>query len=182
MWKIVYLVPCLASWTPPPPPWVHVFSKSSANSSLCTQCAAVASVDAYCLSVFYCRLCHVRNKHHKQDWLLRKIVVPPTQVKMSNTEIDSEIIVFDGGGGHMSPPIRPPDGIWWRSIPVRALHVEDEIIGDIGLSFPRINGTSLFIHLPCGISLEIISHLSCWITSNIWCFMPLWKTETSCPV
>ena len=28
---------------------------------------------------------------------------------MSTTEIDTEIIVFDGGG-KMSPPIRPPDG------------------------------------------------------------------------
>ncbi len=141
-----------------PPPWVHVFSKSIANSSLCTQCAALASVDAYCPSVFNCRLCRARNKRRKQDRLLREIVVPPTQVKMSTTEIDSEIIVFDGGG-HMSPPIRPPDGIRWRSIPVRDLHVENKISGDIGLSFPRIGGTSPFIPLPRGISLEIISHV-----------------------
>ena len=23
------------------------------------------------------------------------------------------------------------------------------------------------------------NHLTCWTTSNIWCFIPLWKTETS---
>ncbi len=59
----------------------------------------------------------------------------------------------------MSPPILPPDEIWWRSIPVQDLHVEDKIRGNIGLSFPRIDGTSPFIRLPCGISLEIISHV-----------------------
>ncbi len=82
----------------PPPPWVHVFSKSSANSSLRTQCAAVASVDAFCPSVFHRHLHRVRNKCCKQDCLLRDIVIPSNQVKMSTTEVDSEIIVFDGGG------------------------------------------------------------------------------------
>ncbi len=59
----------------------------------------------------------------------------------------------------MSPPIIPPDGIRWRSILVQDLHIEDKIRGDIGLSFPRIDGTSPFICLPCGISPEIISHV-----------------------
>jgi hypothetical protein len=59
----------------------------------------------------------------------------------------------------MTPPIQPPDGIRWRSIPVQDLHVEDELSGDIGLSFPRIDGTSPFICLPCQVSLEIISHV-----------------------
>jgi hypothetical protein len=86
------------------------------------------------------------------------MVVPPHQVKLSTTEIDSEIIVFDGGG-QMSPPIQPPDGILWRSIPVGNLHIEDELSGDMGLSFPRIDGTSPFIRLPCQMSLEIISHV-----------------------
>jgi hypothetical protein len=97
MQKIVYLVPCIASQSPPP--WVHVFSKSSAISSLCTQCATVASVDAFCPSVFHRHLCHARNKRRKQDCLLREIVIPSNQVKISTTEIDSEIIVFDGGEG-----------------------------------------------------------------------------------
>ncbi len=102
----------------PPSLWDHVFSKSSANSSLCTQCAAVASVDAFCPCVFHRCLCRARIKRRKQDCLLREIVIPSNQVKMSTTEIDSEIIVFDEGGGYMSPPKLPPDGIWWRSIPV----------------------------------------------------------------
>jgi hypothetical protein len=59
----------------------------------------------------------------------------------------------------MSPPIQPPDGILWRSIPVGNLHIEDELSGDMGLSFPRIDGTSPFIRLPCKMSLEIISHV-----------------------
>jgi hypothetical protein len=44
--------------------------------------------------------------------------VPLTQVKLSINEIDSEIIVFDGGN-ESTPPIRPPDDIRWRSIPIR---------------------------------------------------------------
>ena len=59
----------------------------------------------------------------------------------------------------MSPPICPPHGIWWCSIPVRDLHIEDKLCGDIGLFFPRIDGTSPFICLPCWFSLEIISHV-----------------------
>ena len=59
----------------------------------------------------------------------------------------------------MSLPIWPPHGIRWHSIPVRDLHIEDTLIGDIGLSFPRIDGTSPFIRLPCRVSLEIISHV-----------------------
>ncbi len=64
-------VPCLMySLLKPTSPWVHVFSKSSANSSLCTQCAAVASVDAYCSTVFHCHLRRARNKRCKQDRFL----------------------------------------------------------------------------------------------------------------
>jgi len=77
---------------------------------------------------------------------------------MSHAEIDSKILVVDGGGG-MSTPICPPHGIWWCSIPVRDLHIEDELYGDIGLSFPRIDGTSPFIRLPRRVSLDIISHV-----------------------
>ena len=63
------------------------------------------------------------------------------------------------GGGEMSTPIWPPPGIQWRSIPDQIFYVEDKLSGDIGLSFPRIGGTSPFIHLPCWVSLEIISHI-----------------------
>mgnify|MGYP006146831185 FL=1 len=135
-----------------------MFSKSCANSSLRTQCASVASADAHCATVFHRRLRRAQKKRRKQDHLLREIVVPPHQNKLSTTEIDSDIIVFDGGGP-MSPPIQPPDGILWRSIPVGNLHIEDELSGDMGLSFPRIDGTSPFIRLPRKMSLEIISHV-----------------------
>jgi len=59
----------------------------------------------------------------------------------------------------MSPPIRPPHGIWWCSIPVRDLHIEDELSGDLGLSFPRIDGASPFIRLPHLFSLKIVSRV-----------------------
>ena len=139
-----------------PHPWVHVFSKSSGNSSLRTQCASIASVDVRSPTVFHRRLRRARKKRLKQDRLLREIVVLSTQVLMSTSLIDSEIIVFDGGD-NCTPPIRPPDGVTWRSIPVRDLHIEDEVRGDIGLSFPRIHGTSPFIRLPRDVSLAIIA-------------------------
>ncbi len=59
----------------------------------------------------------------------------------------------------MSPPIRPPHGIWWCSIPVQDLHTKDDLYGDIGLSFPRIDGTPPFIRLPRRVSLDIIFHV-----------------------
>ena len=59
----------------------------------------------------------------------------------------------------MSTPIRPPHRIQWCSIPVQDLHIEDELCGDIGLSFPRIDGTSPFIRLPRQVSLDIISRV-----------------------
>ena len=82
----------------PPPPWVHVFSKSRANSSLRTQCAAVATGDVLSPTVFHRRLCRARKKRRKQDRLLQEIIVPSTQVKISTTQIHSDIVVFDGGG------------------------------------------------------------------------------------
>ena len=132
------------SFSSQPLPWVHVFSKSSGNSSLRTQCASIASVDVKSPTVFHRCLCRARKKRLKQDGLLRYIVVPSNRAIMSTTLIDSEIIVFDGGDSG-TPPIRPPDGVRWRSTPVRDLHVEDEVRGNIGLSFPRIHGTSPFI-------------------------------------
>ncbi len=110
------------SFSASPPPWVHVFSKSCANSSLCTQCAAVASVEVLSPTVFHLRLCRARKKQWKQDRMLREIIVPSTQVKFSPTQIDSEIIVFDGGDD-TTPPIQPPDGIKWCSIHVRELFI-----------------------------------------------------------
>jgi hypothetical protein len=146
----------LYNFSRPPPPWVHVFSKSHANSSLRTQCAAVATGEVLSPTVFYRRLCRARKKQRKQDQLLREIIVPSTQVKISTTQIHSDIIVFDGGGDS-TPPIQPPDGFARRSIPVSDLHIEDEVRGDIGLTFPIIDGTSPFIRLPPAMPLQIIS-------------------------
>ena len=98
-----------------PPPG----SKSCTNFSLRTQCAAVASADAHFATVFHRRLRRARKKRRKQDQHLREMIVPPNQVKMSNAEIDSKVLVVDGGG--VSPPIRPPHGIRWCSIPVSPL-------------------------------------------------------------
>ena len=134
------------SFSSPPPPWVYTFSKSRANSSLRTQCAAVCS-DVTSPTVFHRRLRRARKKCRKIDKPLREIVVPLTQVKLYINEIDSEIIVFDGGN-ESTPPIRPPDDIRWRSIPIRHLHIEDELRGNIGLSFQKIEGVSPFIRLP----------------------------------
>jgi hypothetical protein len=56
-----------------------------------------------------------------------------------------------------TPPIRPPDGIRWHSIPVRHLYIEDELRGYIGLSFPKVNGVLPFIRLPWVLSLDIVA-------------------------
>ena len=82
---------------PPPPPGSCVLQ---VLCKLLTPHTAAASADAHCPTVFHCRLCRARKKGRKQD--LKK-VVPPNQVKMSITEIDSKVIVVDGGG-EMSPP------------------------------------------------------------------------------
>ena len=82
-------------------------------------------------------------------------MVPTNQFKLTPIEIDSDIVVFDGGDP-LTPPIRPPDDIIWRSIPVRELHIEDEIRCDIGLIFRQTDGVSSFIRLPRQMSLDII--------------------------
>ncbi len=74
---------------------------------------------------------------------------------MTTEEIDSEIVVFDGGD-HTSPPIKPPDGIFWHSIYVNLLHVEDETDPNMGLTYPKIDGVNPFIRMPRRMPLEII--------------------------
>ena len=123
----------LASAAPPPNgPWVHIFSKSCANSSLHTQCAAVAAVDVKSPTDYHRHLCWARKKCGKIEQLLQEIAVPLTQVKLSNNDIDP-IIIVSNGGNEGTPPIRPPEGIRWHSIPIRHLYVEDKLMGDIVL-------------------------------------------------
>ena len=70
-------------------------------------------------------------------------------------EICLVIIVFDGDPS--IPSIIPLDGILWQSIPVRDLHIEDDLRCDIGLTFQKIDGVSSFIRLPRQMSLDIIA-------------------------
>jgi len=84
MWRMVWaqvylLVSCTA--TPSPPPWVHVFSKSCANSSLCTQCASVASADAHCATVFHRRLHRARKTTVNRISTFEKWLSPPIRSK-----------------------------------------------------------------------------------------------------
>ena len=118
-----------ASALPPPHshPWVHVFSKSSSTTSLRTQCAAAAVTHR---NVLLPKVLHQRSRRaQKKKWkitnILREVIVPSNHFKLSTKDIDSEIFVFDGGN-LSAPPIKPPDGILWRSISVNVLHVEDE--------------------------------------------------------
>ncbi len=138
-----------------PPSWVHIFSKTRANSSLCTQCAATAAADVLSPIVFHCCLCQARKKLKKQERVLREVAVSMTQLKITTSKINNEVIVFDGGNSN-TPPMRSPNGIQWRSISVRELCTKDKTRGDKGLTFPRIEGTSSFIRMPCAMSLDII--------------------------
>ncbi len=74
---------------------------------------------------------------------------------MSTQDIDSEIVVFDGGN-LSSPPIKPPDDLLWRSISVNVLYVENEIDPNIGLTFPKMDGVNPFIRMPRRMCLEIL--------------------------
>ena len=81
-------VPCLMyGHSKPPPPWVHVFSKSCTNSSLRTQCAAVDSADADCATVFHRHLRRARKKRRKQDQHLKEMVVPPIRSKCPSKKL-----------------------------------------------------------------------------------------------
>jgi hypothetical protein len=77
--------------------------------------------------------------------ILREVLVPSSQVKLSTNEIDKDIVVFDCGNSH-TPPIHPLKGMKWRSIKVQDLYDDNKVNGDMGLTFPRIDGALLFIH------------------------------------
>jgi hypothetical protein len=106
-----------------------------AKSSLRTQCAAAAAADVPSPIVFHPCLCRARKKLKKQERVLREVVVPMTQLKITTIKINNEVTVFDGGNNN-TPPIRPPNGIQWHSISVRELCTKDETRGDISLTFP----------------------------------------------
>jgi hypothetical protein len=52
--------------------------------------------------------------------------------------------------------ITPPKNVKWRHHHVSDFHIQDDIRGDIGLTFCRIDGCLPFICLPRNISLSII--------------------------
>ncbi len=91
----------------------------------------------------------------KQQRILREVVIPCNQYKLSIQEIEDDIIVFDGDNP-TTPPILPPDGLTWRFIPISKLYVDNETNPNVGLSCPPINNSLPFIRLPCITALMII--------------------------
>ncbi len=138
------------------PSWAHIFAMRMGNSSLCTQCNAVARTKGEISTIVHhhCK-CQAMKKLKKQQCLLQEVVVPPDQLKLSTKEIDNNIIVFDRGNSHC-PPIRLPKEIKWRSHHVSELHIQDETSSHLGLTFPCIDGALPFIRLPHKIALDII--------------------------
>ena len=138
--------------------WFHVYSHKTANCSRRTQCAAVAHLpDGVPSSIRRSRIRRAKKKLHKQQRLLREIVpsldiLNPT---VSIEDIDKEILVFDGGNSDC-PAITPPKGVQWRRLHVSDLYIQDDLRGDIGLTFRRMNGCLPFIRLPRDTSLAII--------------------------
>ncbi len=60
-----------------------------------------------------------------------------------------------------NPPIRPPDGVVWRSIPVpegKYVHISDEVDPHCELMFQRLDNILPFIRLPRAQWLNILSH------------------------
>jgi hypothetical protein len=108
--------------------------------------------------VFHRRLHRAKKRQHKIDEILREVIVPPNQFKLTPQEIDAEIIVFDGGDS-TTPRIKPPDDLLWRSISVHQLHVDDETQPTLGLTYPKILGVHPFIRLPRQMSLDIIGEV-----------------------
>jgi hypothetical protein len=130
------------------PLWVHVFSKTMPLLSLRTQCTSIAHSDGLISNTVHHRCNHRARKNiKKQQQTLQEIVVPISQVKLSTNKIDKNIIVFDGGNIH-TPPLRPKDGKKWCSIKVHDLYINNEVNGDMGLTFPHIDGALPFICLP----------------------------------
>ncbi len=139
----------------PNPSWVHVFSKTNSTSSLRTQCASSAYMTAQSSKVLHRRSRRAKKKKRKIEEICREIMVRTNQFKLTPFEIDTDIVVFDGGN-HSTPRIKPPDGIFWRSISVKQLHVEDETDPNIGLTHPMIDGVHPFIRMPRSMSLGIL--------------------------
>jgi hypothetical protein len=79
-------------------------------------------------------------------------------LKLTHQQIGSEVIVFDGGN-LTCPPIKPPNGLQWKSYPVNMLHVEDEINPNLGLTYHKIDGNRPFIRMPRNMALSITANV-----------------------
>ena len=96
--------------------------------------------------------------------LLMEVIVPPAikQNLLSESDIDNEIILVDGGDNG-NPSIRPPDGLIWHCLSVLGgnhLYVADETDPCRGLTFARVDSALPFIRLPRQQSLVIIDSIS----------------------
>ena len=116
-----------------PSAWSHVYSQSNANSSRRTQCASVTySTNGLNSSVRHRQNRCAKKKLQKQRSVFCEIIVLSDHVPFSLSDIEDEIIVFDGGN-LSCPPITPPKTVEWRRHHVSDLHIQDDLQGDIGL-------------------------------------------------
>ena len=83
------LVLCSAST---PHSWVHVFSRSTTSTSLCTQCAAEAYRQVQSTKVLHRRSRRAKKKEHKLTSILRSFSVSPQTLKLTHQQINSEVI------------------------------------------------------------------------------------------
>ena len=100
----------------------------------------------------------------KQQNLLTEVIVPPAikQNLLSESDIDNEIVVVDGGDNG-NPSIRPPDGLKWHCLSVfggNHLYVADGTDPCRGLTFARDDSSLPFVRLPWQQSLAIIDSIS----------------------
>ena len=136
--------------------WFHVYSQEKANCSRRTQCAAAAHLpDLVSGPICHRRSRRAKKKLRKQHRLLKEVRPPSDQVIFSKDDIKNDIIVFDGGNSSC-PMISPPKRVTWRRHHVSDLYIQDNLRGDIGLTFRRIDGCLPFIRLPRNTSLDII--------------------------
>ncbi len=75
-----------------------------------------------------------KEKLQKQQFLLCKVVPLSDQFTFSIADINKDIIVFDGGNSSC-PMMTPPKTMKWRGHHVSDLHIQDDLQGDIGLTF-----------------------------------------------
>jgi hypothetical protein len=114
-----------------PPPWVHVFDKSTQPSSIRTQAASIAYIEQPVhKKARHCWSRRSKKKFCKQLKLLTQVIVPRTikQHLLSESDIENKVVVVDGGDDG-NPLIRTPDGVSWCCLSViggNHLHVQDE--------------------------------------------------------